>query len=69
MMCDVQAMARLKQRRYAEKVKQQQHDAERDAVAELADIKRQGAELAQRAPQRGTPQEREGYGLGGLGML
>lgn len=62
-------MARLKQRRHAAKVEAQRHAAEEAAVAELNDIKRQGADLARRGPQLGKPWDRQGYGLGGLEMF
>jgi hypothetical protein len=62
-------MELLKQRRLAAKLLERQHSGEDEAFSELQDIKRQGAELAQRSPQKGKPQEREGYGLGGLEMF
>jgi hypothetical protein len=62
-------MARLKQRRHAARVERKRHEAEEAAVAELQDIKRQGAALATRGPQTGKPKDREGYGLGGVDMF
>lgn len=61
-------MARLKQRRHAAKLERKKHEAEEEAVAELRDIKQQGAALAQHAPQLGKPADRQGYGLGGVEM-
>jgi hypothetical protein len=62
-------MARLKQRRHAARLERKRHEAEEEAVAELEDIKEQGAVLAQHAPQRGKPADRAGYGLGGVEMF
>jgi hypothetical protein len=61
-------MSRLKQRRHAARAESKRHKAEEDAVAELMDIKQQGAELAKHGSQQGRPADREGYGLGGVEM-
>lgn len=68
MLC-LQAMARLKQRRKAARVERKRHEAEEEAVAELRDIKEQGAALAKHAPQLGKPVDRSGYGIGGVEMF
>lgn len=65
----LQAMARLKQRRKAARVERKRHEAEEEAVAELRDIKEQGAALAKHAPQLGKPVDRSGYGIGGVEMF
>lgn len=61
-------MSRLKQRRHAARAVNKQHQAEEEAVAELRDIKQQGAALAKHGSQQGRPIDREGYGLGGVEM-
>jgi hypothetical protein len=62
-------MSRLKQRRHAARAESKRDEAEEQAVAELMDIKEQGAALAKHGSQQGRPSDRQGYGLGGVEMF